>query len=136
MIRTWAKRSRRFYRARHVALGLTVALATAILCAAMLAGHSLKEGLRQGLEARIGGLRSAVFFPETTVPIALTNTVPGSHGALLLRGELLNADGDVCAADVQVIGLPSLHSPRLNSRGWAAMQLGVRSEELGALLPS
>ncbi|MCL1921602.1 MAG: hypothetical protein FWG50_11135, partial [Kiritimatiellaeota bacterium] len=121
MFRTWIRRSVRFYGARHAVLGATLALTTAILCAALLAGHSLQEGLRRGMVARIGALRSAVFFPETTVPLARADDVQGALGALLLRGELLDADGNTCADNVQIIGIPQQPAAALNDRGRAVM---------------
>ena len=121
MIRTWIKRSTTFYQARHAVLGCTLALTTAILCAALLAGYSLQEGLRRGLTARVGALRSAAFFPETPVPLSVTNGLAGVQAALLLNGELLDTDGNICANNVQMIGCAQQAAPALNSRGQAVM---------------
>lgn len=103
---TWVKRSLRYYGARHLAFAGTVALTTAILCAALLTGESLQDGLRRGLRERLGGTRSAVLVAEGFFPASLAERLPGTQAALLLRGELLGPDGAVYADKAQIIGVP------------------------------
>ena len=105
MVGTWVKRSLRYYAARHVVFAGTVALTSAILCAALLTGESLQEGLRRGLRERLGRVRSAAVLGEGVFPASLAERLPEAQAALLLRGELLTAEGEVCAADAQVIGV-------------------------------
>ncbi len=105
--RTWVKRSLRHYRARHGVFAATAALTAAVLGAALLTGESLQAGLRAGLHARLGAIRSAVLLAEGVFPADLAQRLPDTEAALLLRGELLTADGAVCASDAQIIGLYS-----------------------------
>ena len=104
---TWVKRSLRYYRARHGVFAATAALTAAVLGAALLTGESLQAGLRAGLHARLGAARSAVLLAEGVFPADLAQRLPDTEAALLLRGELLTADGAVCASDAQIIGLYS-----------------------------
>lgn len=104
-IGTWVKRSLRYYGARHLVFAGTVALTSAILCAALLTGESLQQGLQRDLHARLGAVRSAVFLQEGVFPANLAQRVPDTQAALLLRGELLTADGSMCANDAQIIGV-------------------------------
>jgi len=104
---TWVKRSLRYYRARHGVFAATAALTAAVLGAALLTGESLQAGLRAGLHARLGAARSAVLLAEGVFPADLAQRLPDTEAALLLRGELLTAKGEVCASDAQIIGLYS-----------------------------
>ena len=101
----WVKRSLRHYRARHGVFAATAALTAALLSSALLTGESLQAGLQAGLHARLGAARSAVLLAEGVFPADLGQRLPRTEAALLLRGELLTAGGEVCASDAQVIGL-------------------------------
>ncbi|HRR33698.1 MAG TPA: FtsX-like permease family protein [Kiritimatiellia bacterium] len=101
----WAQRSLRYYRARHGVFAVTAALTAALLSSALLTGESLQAGLRAGLYARLGAARSAVLLTEGVFPADLGQRLPHTEAALLLRGEVLTADGEVCASDAQIIGL-------------------------------
>jgi len=116
MLGTWVKRSLRHYGVRHAVFAGTVALASAVLCAALLTGESLEAGLRRGLRERLGPIRSAVSLSEGTFPAALAGRLPSTRAALLLRGELLDASGSVCASGAQVIGV-DVTNACLNARG-------------------
>ncbi|MEI7901238.1 MAG: FtsX-like permease family protein, partial [bacterium] len=107
MIGTWASRSLRYYFTRHLVFAGTVALTAAILCAALLTGESLQQGLLRDLHARLGTVRSAVFLPEGLFPVTLAQRLPDTQAALLLKGELLTADGALCAGDAQILGVPT-----------------------------
>ena len=82
-IGTWVKRSLRYYGVRHLVFAGTVALTSAILCAALLTGESLQQGLQRDLHARLGAVRSAVFlqngvFPANQLDVhSLHRRVPG-----------------------------------------------------------
>ena len=121
-IGTWVKRSLRYYGARHLVFAGTVALTSAILCAALLTGESLQQGLQRDLHARLGAVRSAVFLQNGVFPANLAQRVPDAQAALLLKGELLTADGSLCANDAQMIGVsatkaaPAALTAALNSR--------------------
>jgi len=123
MVGTWVRRSLRYYRARHLVFAGTVALTSAILCAALLTGGSLQQGLQRDLRARLGAVRSAVHLAEGVFPASLTQRLPDAEAALLLRGELLTAGGLLCAGGAQIVGLPfssgddGLPHARLNARG-------------------
>jgi ABC-type lipoprotein release transport system permease subunit len=104
MVGTWVKRSLSYYRTRHLAFAGTVALTTAILCAALLTGESLRQGLGRDLRARLGAVRAAVFFPEGLFPVTLAQRLHGAQAALLLKGELLTSDSVMCANDAQILG--------------------------------
>ena len=97
MVWIWVRRSLRYYRLRHLAFAGTVALTSAILSGALLTGESLRQGLQSGLQARLGKVRSAVYLSEGLFPASLAGRLPDAQAALLLRGELLTADGAVCA---------------------------------------
>ena len=101
---TWIRRSLRHYRVRQLVFAGTVALTSAILCAALLTGESLQAGLRRGLHERLGAARSAVLLTEGVFPVSLARRLPDTRAALLLTGELLDADGAVCADRAQIIG--------------------------------
>jgi ABC-type lipoprotein release transport system permease subunit len=107
MVGTWVSRSLRYYKARHLVFAGTVALTSAILCAALLTGESLRQGLRRDLNARLGSVRSAVYLPEGLFPAGLTQRLPETQAALLLKGELLTAEGEVCADKAQILGVAS-----------------------------
>lgn len=117
MVWIWVKRSLRYYGARHLAFAGAAALTAAILGAALLTGESLQAGLRRGLVERLGPTRSAVFLPAGVFPVSLAQRLPGAQAALLLKGELLNADGAVCADRAQIIGVPGGAAAALNGRG-------------------
>ena len=104
MVGTWVIRSLRYYRTRHLVFAGTVALTSSILCAAWLTGESLQQGLRRDLHARLGAVRSAVSISEGLFPADLARRLPDTQAALLLKGELLAADGTVCADRTQIIG--------------------------------
>ncbi len=111
MLGTWVKRSLRYYGARHLAFAGTVALTAAILSAALLTGESLQQGLRQGLAQRLGPVRTAVTLSEGVFPASLARRLPDTQAALLLRGDLLDGAGAVCADRVQVIGVAEAAAP-------------------------
>ena len=116
----WVRRSLRYYGARHLAFAGAAALTAAILCAALLTGESLQAGLRRGLCERLGGTRSAVYLTEGVFPASLAERISGTRAALLLRGELLNADGAVCADRAQIVGVIGTKASSraaLNGRG-------------------
>ncbi len=104
MVGTWVRRSLRYYRMRHLVFAGTVALTSAILCAAWLTGESLQQGLRRDLYARLGAVRSVVSLSEGLFSADLAQRLPDTQAALLLKGELLTADGEVCADRAQIIG--------------------------------
>ena len=123
MVGVWVRRSLRYYRARHLVFAGTVALTSAILCGALLTGESLQQGLRRDLQARLGAVRSAVYLSEGLFPASLAQRLPVTQAALLLKGELLTADGELCAGDAQIVGAaaaPDASGPQdasLNARG-------------------
>ena len=103
-ITAWVRRNLRHYRLRHAVFAATCALTAAIFCAALLTGESLQASLRAGLRARLGAIRSVALLADGVFPADMAQRLPGSEAALLLRGELLTAEGLVCAPDAQVIG--------------------------------
>ena len=105
MIATWVRRSLRYYGTRHLVFAGTVALTAAILCAALLTGESLQAGLRSSLHERLGTVRTAVHLAEGLFPSDLARRLPDTQAALLLKGELLNTDGALCARDAQILGV-------------------------------
>jgi len=105
MVWVWVRRSLRYYGARHFVFAGTVALTSAILCSALLTGESLQQGLLRDLHARLGSVRSAVFLSEGVFPASLAQRLPDTQAALLLKGELLTAEGALCANDAQVLGI-------------------------------
>ncbi len=114
----------RYYGARHLVFACTVALTSAILCAALLTGESLQAGLRRGLDERLGSLNSAVVLSEGVFPASLVQRLlrdADTQAALLLRGQLLTAEGAVCADNVQVIGLAAETNAFLNGRARALL---------------
>jgi|GEM_PF-1734370 len=135
MVGTWVKRSLRYYAARHVVFAGTVALTSAILCAALLTGESLQEGLRRGLRERLGRVRSAAVLGEGVFPASLAERLPEAQAALLLRGELLTAAGEVCAADAQVIGVAGVGAGEW-SAARNARAAGLLAAGLAGLLPA
>ena len=116
MIGTWVRRSLRYYGTRHLMFAGTVALTSAILCAALLTGESLQESLLRDLHARLGAVRSAVYLSEGVFPVSLAQRLPDAQAALLLKGELLTAEGAVCADKAQIIGVADGDAPG-GSRG-------------------
>lgn len=110
MVGTWVRRSLRYYRTRHLMFAGTVALASAILCGALLTGESLQQGLLRDLHARLGAVRSAVYLSEGVFPASLAQRLPDTQAALLLRGEVLAADGALCADDAQILGVTATDS--------------------------
>jgi putative ABC transport system permease protein len=101
----WSKASLRFFKWRHLIFAFTAALAAAILSAALSAGESLHAGLQRDLNARLGEVRSAVIFSDGLFPSSLSERVKGSEAALMLRGEMLDASGMLCAGDINVLGI-------------------------------
>jgi ABC-type lipoprotein release transport system permease subunit len=114
----------------------TVALTSAILCAALLTGESLRQGLRRDLDARLGSVRSAVYLSEGLFPATLAQRLPDTQAALLLKGELLTSGGAVCAGDAQILGVTSSPgrdgSPRRpqEDRGLLSAALNGRGREV------
>ncbi|MDD4017154.1 MAG: ABC transporter permease [Kiritimatiellae bacterium] len=134
MVGVWVRRSLRYYRVRHFVFAGTVALTSAILCAALLTGESLRQGLFRDLRARLGDVRSAVYLSEGVFPASLAQRLPDTQAALLLKGELLTAGGTVCAGRAQVIGMmeggePPLGTPR--RRAGDVAKLNARGSEAG-----
>lgn len=142
MVGTWIKRSLRHYRTRHLVFAGTVALSSAILCAALLAGESLQQGLQRDLNARLGTLRSVVHLSEGVFPATLAQRLPEAQAALLLKGELLTAAGALCADTAQVLGVadsgmtPTCHAENsasfpdmLSSDGLIPAALNTRGRE-------
>jgi hypothetical protein len=121
---TYSWRSLRHYRARHGVFAGTVALTSAILCAALLTGESLQAGLRRGLRERLGPVRSAVLLTEGVFPASLAQRLPDTRAALLLSGELLTSEGAVCASGAQIIG-----SPEIRESGHGEAELNGRARE-------
>ena len=122
MVFTWLHKSIRYYVRRHLILACAVALSAAIFCAALMTGHSLHDGLRRNLSKRIGTLQHALYFPERSVRASLAETNTAVEAALLIQGELLDNQGNVCATKVHIIGIapkkgsaPLTH-PILNER--------------------
>ena len=122
MVFTWLHKSIRYYVSRHLILACAVALSAAIFCAALMTGHSLHDGLRRNLSKRIGTLQHALYFPERSVRASLAETNTAVEAALLIQGELLDNQGNVCATKVHIIGIapkkgsaPLTH-PILNER--------------------
>ncbi len=103
-LHSWLSATLRYYRLQHLIFGAIVVLASAILTAALLAGNSLQQGLQQKLHQRLGRIRSALYLVEGGFPADLAERVPGSEAALLLRGELLDAGGEVWSDRAQIIG--------------------------------
>lgn len=109
---TWLAHSIRFYAARHFILACAIALSAAIFCASLMTGHSLHEGLRRTLGKRIGALKTALYFPEGAARYHVIADDPDTQAALLLKGELLDEHGQVCASQAQIIGIvPGKGSP-------------------------
>jgi len=101
----WSKESLRFYKWRHLIFAFTAALAAAVLSAALSAGDSLQAGLQRDLRLRLGAVRSAVIFKEGLFPASLAQRVGDSEAALMLRGEILDTTGTVCADKVNILGV-------------------------------
>ncbi len=127
MIFTWLRNSISFYAARHVVMAGAIALSASIFCAALMTGHSLHEGLRRQLSKRIGTLKSALYFPEGSAQLRVLDTSAQTQAALLVKGELLDENGNVCANQAQMIGIvPSKGAPAqsnlfLNARARALL---------------
>ncbi|MFA7173126.1 MAG: ABC transporter permease [Kiritimatiellia bacterium] len=102
----WSLESLWFYRWRHLIFVLTAALSAAILSAALSAGDSLQAGLQRDLRLRLGNTRSAVILTEGLFPASLAERLGESEASLLLRGEMLDANGVVCADKVNILGVP------------------------------
>ncbi len=128
----WVKRSLWHYRTRHGIFAVTAALTAALLSSALLTGESLQAGLQAGLQARLGATRSAVLLAEGVFPADLGQRLPGTEAALLLRGELLTAGGDVCASDAQVIGMRPTGN-RDQEKGFAGFRTELNSRARDAL---
>jgi ABC-type lipoprotein release transport system permease subunit len=128
MVITWLHKSIRYYISRHLILACAVALSAAIFCAALMTGHSLHEGLRKNLSKRIGPLQHALYFPERSIRASLAKTNTAIEAALLIQGELLDSQGNVCATKAQIIGIapragiPPLSHPVLNERARSMLQ--------------
>ncbi len=131
MVGTWVRRSLRYYRARHLVFAGNVALTSAILCAALLTGASLQQGLLRDLHARLGAVRSAVYLPDGLFPVTLAQRLPDAQAALLLKGELLTAGGLLCADKAQVLGVAA-SSGRDGSPSRPPEESGLLSAALNA----
>jgi ABC-type lipoprotein release transport system permease subunit len=127
MVWVWVTRSLRYYGARHLAFAGTVALTSAILCAALVTGESLQQGLRRGLRERLGGVRSAVTLSEGVFPASLAQRLPDTQAALLLKGELLTDAGALCANQAQVFGVVTA---RAAADGQVSASLNDRAGEV------
>jgi hypothetical protein len=131
---TWLKKSIRFYFLRHLILAGAVMVSAAILCAALMTGHSLHEGLQQNVLKRIGPFKNALYFPGAPVPSPESVMKPGHRAALLLKGELLDQEGRVCAHSAQIIGVMpetgalALSNAILNARARALLEGSKGSE--------
>lgn len=102
---TWLLHSFRFYIARHFVLACTIALSASIFCAALMTGYSLHEGLRRNLSKRIGHLKTALYFPEGSARLAVIEKSSDTQAALFVKGELLDANGQVCVSAAHIIGI-------------------------------
>lgn len=128
MLFTWLQKCIRFYLVRHLILACAVAVSAAIFGAALMTGHSLHEGLRQNVLKRIGPLQHAIYFPEGSVRASVVDGQPDTVAALLVQGELLDREGNVCANKAQIIavaprkGFPPLSRPLLNERAQNMIQ--------------
>lgn len=128
MMSTWLAKSIRFYAARHLIMACVIALSTSIFCAALLTGHSLHEGLRRNLANRIGNLKSALYFPEGAASLNVIDARPDTQAALVVKGELLDQNGQVCANQARIIGvvppkgIPSQTNVFLNDRARAMLR--------------
>ena len=103
---SWSRESLKFYKWRHLIFAFTAALAAAILSAALSAGESLQAGLQRDLHARLGEVRSAVILAKGLFTASLAERVGNSEAALMLRGEMLDSSGTLCADDLNVLGVP------------------------------
>ncbi len=65
--RHWLVRNLTFYWRHHLAVGLAVAVATAVLTGALVVGDSVKGTLRYALDARLGQTASAVLTQDRFV---------------------------------------------------------------------
>ncbi len=117
----WCAQSLHRYRFRHLVYALTAALCAAILGAALLTGESLQAGLRRDLVDRLGGVRSGVIRSRGLFPVSLAQRIPGSEAALMLRGEMLDAAGIVCADRVNVFGVTPEDSDDRGAPGTVAL---------------
>ena len=124
---TWLVKSIRFYAARHFVMACAIALSASIFCAALMTGHSLHEGLRRNLAKRIGDLKSALYFPEGAAGLHVLNAQPDTQAALVVKGELLDENGQVCANQANIIGIvphkgrPAQTNVFLNARARAML---------------
>ena len=117
----WCIQSLRFYKGRHLVFVLTAALCAAILSGALGTGESLHKGLFRDLNARLGNVRSGVVRSRGLFPASLADRIPDSQSALLLRGEMLDSQGVVCADDVNIIGVSCAGNKRDVSAGSASV---------------
>ncbi|MEN6308210.1 MAG: hypothetical protein ABFD91_10675, partial [Anaerohalosphaeraceae bacterium] len=104
-----ARRGLRFYWKTHVAAGLAILVAAAVLTGAMSVGDSIKAGLlRQGQwrlgKTRLAVVHSGLFRAELAGELAAglrTSVSP----VLLSRGFADSPDGSMRVGDVQVLGV-------------------------------
>jgi hypothetical protein len=112
----WCIQSLRFYKSRHLIFALTAALCAAILSAALGTGESLQIGLLRDLRARLGDVRSGVVRTRGLFPVSLAERIPDCEAALMLRGEMLDTSGIVCAGRVNILGIPQkTHDTQISS---------------------
>jgi ABC-type lipoprotein release transport system permease subunit len=96
------------------AVGLGVAVATAVLTGALLVGDSLRGSLRTAALTRLAGVAYAIQSPgffraQLAADIASTSKYPQSFGALapviLMRGSASQATTHAAARHIQVLGV-------------------------------
>jgi putative ABC transport system permease protein len=127
MVINWYQKSIRYYGIRHLILACAVALSAAIFCAALMTGHSLHEGLIKNLTKRIGTLQHALYFPDRFVEASRAENLPAVEAAILVQGELLDSEGNVCATKAQIIGI-------LPKKGSAPLPYPVLNERARSLI--
>ena len=102
---SWCIQSLRFYKGRHLIFGLTAALCAAILSAALGTGGSLHAGLLRDLRLRLGEVRSGVVRARGLFPLSLAERISDSEASLMLRGQVLDSEGVVCADRANIFGV-------------------------------
>jgi putative ABC transport system permease protein len=99
------------YRRMHLAVGLGVAVATAVLSGALLVGVSVRASLRAMTLERLGGIEAALVAPrllDATLTDRLDSSLAGQGhavGALLLEGTALGAKSRRRATSIQIQGI-------------------------------
>jgi ABC-type lipoprotein release transport system permease subunit len=105
--RHWLVRNLTFYWRPHLAVGLAVAVATAVLTGALVVGDSVKGTLRYALEARLGRTAAAIVTQDRflTEDFARRLSLDPVAPVLLARGMVASGDGTVRVNQVQVLGV-------------------------------